>query len=171
VAANFIAKWSCELDPLPSFCDASDNALASCPCSNPGQPDTGCDTPIPAMQGGGLTGGVRLDFVSQTCPPNRATLTGTGYPTGSTPSAIVIRSDSLQSGAPVVFGDGLRCIGVPTVRLGAATAVGGVSTHTFGHGTAIGAGPFYYQIWFRSEPSSYCGPDAFNLTNGRVITW
>ena len=30
--------------------------LAGCPCG-PGEPTRGCDTPIPGMQGGGLTGG------------------------------------------------------------------------------------------------------------------
>jgi FG-GAP-like repeat len=156
-----------------TFCDAGDGSLASCPCVNPGSPDTGCDAPIPVGQGGGLTGGLRLDVVRQdTAPTNRATVTGTGYPTGSTPGAVVIRADVLDTGSPVVFGDGLRCIGVPLVRLGATAAVGGTSTHTFGHGTMAGAGSRYYQIWYRSQPASYCDPlSSFNLSNGRVLIW
>jgi hypothetical protein len=158
---------------FPSFCDASDQALASCPCSNPGLPDSGCDIAVPAMQGGGTSGGVRLDVLAQeVSPSNRVTLTGTGYPPASTPSSIVIRASSLDSAAPIIFGDGLRCVGVPLVRLGGAPATVGVSTHIFGHGAMAGTGPFYYQLWFRNAPLSFCDPtEAFNLSNGRTITW
>jgi hypothetical protein len=152
--------------PITHFCDSHDNALASCPCLNPGNPDSGCDI----AQG---TGGVRLDIVAQQkSPQNRATVTGTGYPTNATPGAVVIRSGTLDTGSPVVFGDGVRCISVPLVRLGASSAAGGMSTHTFGHGTAAGPGTFYYQIWFRNQPPSFCDPlEAFNLSNGRTLTW
>jgi hypothetical protein len=151
--------------PFPSFCDSSDGALASCPCANAGLPDTGCDIQQ-------LTGGVLLEVVRQeTSPTNRATVRGTGYPTGASPGAVVIRADTLDSATPVVFGDGLRCIGTPLVRLGATAAVGGVSIHTFGHGAMAGAGARFYQIWFRNQPAMYCTPDAFNLSNGRVLIW
>jgi choice-of-anchor B domain-containing protein len=147
----------------PSFCDASDGSLASCPCANPGSPDTGCDI----QQG---TGGVRLDVVAQeTSPQNRVTATGVGYPAGTSPASVVIRAAGLDPAAPVVFGDGLRCVGTPLVRLGATVAANGTSTHTFGHGA--GAGDFYYQLWFRNEPAMYCTPDAFNLSNGRRLSW
>jgi hypothetical protein len=153
------------LDAWPSFCDASDGSLASCPCA-PGNPDSGCDI----AQG---TGGVRLDVLVQQTSPNGATLQGTGYPVVAAPTAIVIRSSSLDPGTPVVFGDGLRCVNTfPLVRLAAATASGGTSTHAFGHSGAAGPGTFYYQIWFRNTPSSYCDPAAaFNLSNGRSMIW
>jgi hypothetical protein len=156
-----------------SFCNGTDLSLLSCPCSNPGNYDSGCDSPIPAMQGGGLTGGVKLDIVRQeTTPTNRATVTGSGYPTGSTPGAVVIRAAALDSAAPVVFGDGLRCIGVPLVRLGATAAAGGVSTHTFGHGAMAGSGCFYYQIWYRVQPVTYCDAlAAYSLSNGQTLDW
>jgi hypothetical protein len=71
-----------------------------------------------------------------------------------------------------VFGDGLRCIGAPLVRLAATLASGGVSTHAFGHGPSAGAGTFYYQLWFRSTPLSYCdATSAFNLSSGVTLTW
>jgi hypothetical protein len=149
-----------------TFCDASDGALASCPCANPGSPDTGCDI----QQG---TGGVELCLVAQeTSPANRVTFHGTGFPAASTPAGIVIRASSLDPAGPVVFGDGLRCIGVPLVRLGAAFASGGVSQHVFGHGVMAGSGPFYYQLWFRNTPVMFCDPvAAFNLSNGRSLIW
>jgi hypothetical protein len=150
---------------VPSFCDASDGSLASCPCGNAGNPDTGCDI----QQG---TGGVGLGLVAQqTTPQNRVTWQGSGFPAGSTPTAIVIRAPALDGAAPVLFGDGLRCIGTPLVRLGAAFAVGGTSTHTHGHGAGAGSGDAHYQLWFRNTPAMFCTPDAFNLSNGRTLTW
>jgi hypothetical protein len=148
-----------------TFCDASDGALASCPCGNPGDPDSGCDI----QQG---TGGILLSVTHlQTSPPNRATLAGTGFPPASAPAAIAVRAPGIHSASPIVFGDGLRCVGVPTVRLGVTLATAGTSNHTFGHGSMAGSGDFYYQIWARNTPAMYCTPDAFNLSNGRIITW
>ena len=153
------------VNPFPTFCDTADGSLASCPCGNAGNPNTGCDI----QQG---TGGVELTVVAQeTSPQNRVTMTGAGYPPASSPASIVIRATSLDPSAPVVFGDGLRCIGTPLVRLGASFASSGNSTHTFGHGTMAGTGDFYYQLWFRNTPAMFCTPDAFNLSNGRRLTW
>lgn len=152
-------------DFFPSFCDAGDGSLAACPCANPGLPDTGCEIQQ-------ATGGVRLDVLNKvTSPQNRATLQGSGFPATAAPTAIVIRAPSLDAGTPVPFGDGLRCIGTPIVRLAATFAVGGQSVHTFGHGTMAPPGQNFYQLWFRNTPSMYCTPDAFNLSNGRVIFW
>jgi hypothetical protein len=151
------------LDPFPSFCDGADGSLASCPCANPGAPESGCDIAQ-------ATGGVELTVVSQqTSPTNQAVLMGAGYPPASAPTAIVIRAPGLDPASPVAFGDGLRCVSVPLVRLGAATAGGGTSTHTFGHATTPGT--YYYQLWFRNTPASYCTPAAYNLSNGRVLSW
>ena len=147
-----------------SFCDASDGALASCPCGNAGDPTSGCDI----QQG---TGGVQLDVQAQfTTPANRATLTATGFPASSNPTAIVIRGTGLEA-APVVFGDGLRCVTAPVVRLSAQFAIGGSTAHAFGHGTGAGPGTFFYQVWFRNSPAMFCTPSAFNLSNGRVLNW
>jgi hypothetical protein len=145
-----------------AFCDAAE--LAACPCGNEGDPDSGCDV----KQG---TGGVRLRLLAQESQPlNRSTVLGTGYPALGNPAAIVIRGTGVEP-APVVFGDGLRCVSSPVVRLGAAFAFGGASTHTFGHGQGAGSGTFYYQLWFRNSPAMFCTPDAFNLSNGVELTW
>jgi hypothetical protein len=148
-----------------SFCDASDGALALCPCGNPGTPEAGCD-----ISHG--TGGIALVITGQeSSPQNRATLVGTGYPAMGAPGVTVIRSNALDPASPVVFGDGLRCIGLPVVRVGAVLASGGTSTQTVGHGAGAGTGTFYYQLWLRNTPSMFCTPDAFNLSNGRTIVW
>jgi hypothetical protein len=149
---------------FPSFCDASDGSLASCPCGNAGDPDTGCDI----QQG---TGGVRIDVVTQDyLPLNRATLVGSGFPTMGTPSAVLLRGSTLEP-TPVVLGDGIRCVGVPVVRIGVGTSIGGTSEHTFGHGIGAGNGTFYYQLWLRNQPTMFCTPEAFNVSNGRALTW
>ena len=149
-----------------SFCDATDGADASCPCANPGTPLAGCDLP----QG---TGGVALTLLRQEdTPQNRVTWSGVGFSTMGAPTSLVIRSTALDAGSPLVFGDGLRCVSAPLVRLAATTASGGAVTHAHGHSAMAGAGTFFYQLWFRSTPITYCDPAAaFNLSNGRTISW
>ena len=156
------------------FCDGSDGSLVHCPCANPGFPNTGCDNAQ-------ATGGVGLDvLVQQTTPTNRVTMIGFGFPTMSSPTAIVIRSDQIDPLAPVVFGDGLLCIGpTPIVRLAATAATGGTSTHIFGHNSAmVGIGSFFYQIWYRNTPGTFClqppgfaGTSAYNTSNARRLIW
>jgi hypothetical protein len=146
------------------FCDDCDSALLLCPCSLPGLPDSGCEI----AQG---TGGVKLR--APTWSPDGfgggfATLSGTGFPVMSTPTSIVIRGTS-KTPMPVPFGDGLRCVGAPVVRLAATFAVGGTSFHPVMHGA--GSGFFYYQLWFRNTPAMFCTPDAFNLSNGLELAW
>ena len=164
---SFLARWGgCASPAFPSFCDASDGALAACPCANPGATDTGCDN----AQG---TGGVRLEVVARSTVPNGATLRGTGFPTTGAPTAVVIRSSALEPSGAVAFGDGARCVATsPLVRLAATPAVGGASTHVFGHGAMAGPGFFHYQAWYRSTPSTFCdAAAAFNLSSGVTISW
>jgi uncharacterized delta-60 repeat protein len=159
-----LARFRLDAQAL-SFCDATDGALAECPCANPGAPDSGCDVQQ-------ATGGVRLDVLAQvTAPQSAATLQGTGFPPAGEPIALVIRGDALDPARPVAFGDGLRCIAASgLVRLAATAASAGTSMHAFGHGA--GAGAFHYQLWFRNTPASYCDPAAaFNLSNGRTLVW
>jgi hypothetical protein len=50
--------------------------------------------------------------------------------------------------------------------------VSGSSTHAFGHAAMAGPGTFYYQIWYRNTPSTFCDPfAAFNLSSGARIAW
>jgi hypothetical protein len=147
-----------------SFCNAIDGALALCPCANPGNPGSGCDIRH-------ATGGVMLDLIGQERgATNRVTWSGTGFPSMGAPASVVIRSNFLQP-VPLAFGDGLLCISAPLVRLGATLASGGTTTHIHGHDTGAGVGSFYYQLWFRNLPASFCRPGAFNLSNGWTLTW
>lgn len=157
-----------------AFCTGPDGALDVCPCNNPGDSLTGCDTPVPAMQGGGTTGGIGLVPVAQQLSPaNRGTMVASGFPAGSTPGAVLFRNTTLAP-SPTVFGDGVLCVAATSslVRIGGAVAINGQSTHTFGHGTMSGSGSFFYQVWFRSFPASYCNPSsAFSLSSGATLDW
>lgn len=155
-----------------TFCNAWDGATAFCPCFE-GYPDTGCERPVPSMQGGGTTGGVRLNVIGvQTSPFNRATLTATGLPVGSTPSLALFRASNLAA-TPVAFGDGVRCTGLMNfVRIGRSSALAGVGTFLVPHGVMAGSGDFYYQAWVRSTPTSFCVPSAsFTTSAGVRLTW
>jgi hypothetical protein len=148
-----------------AYCDASDGALALCPCGNPGAPDTGCDI----AQG---TGGVRLEataFDPDGAGGGSATFTGTGFPPASAPTVVLIRSAS-RAVPPVVFGDGLRCIGVPIVRVRSGFTVAGAVNLGLTHGA--GSGAYGYQAWFRNVPMGFCDPSAaFNLSSAYELVW
>jgi len=138
---------------------------ATCPCGNGGSSDTGCDNPQ-------ATGGVKLvatAFAPDGAGGGTAVLTGSGFPSGANPTAIVIRSRT-QKDSPTPFGDGLLCIEAPVVRFGATAATGGQSTHAVQHGA--GAGLFVYQLWYRSQPPAFCDPSAaFNTSSALELVW
>jgi hypothetical protein len=156
---SFLAKWGCA-DDGASFCfgHASD-----CPCANAGAPRHGCDD-------AGANGGVRLDVAARAS--GAATLVGKGLALASARPTFVLCSRGLEP-VPQAFGDGLRCVSVSSmVRLGVTTSTGGIAQHVVTHPATAGAGNFYYQLWYRDTPSTYCDPfAAFNLSSGVRITW
>jgi hypothetical protein len=141
---------------------------ADCPCGNGGAAPSGCHL----AQG---NGGVFFD-ISNVTPDGMGggtgLLTGTNFPSMGQPGVIAIRNVSPQL-LPPPFGDGILCVGAAgIVRFGAGTAVNGTYTKAFTHGSMAGAGTFYYQLWFRNTPISFCDPTAaFNLSNGWELTW
>lgn len=148
--------------PAASFCSGDGSALGECPCGNAGLAGRGCDNPQ-------ATGGVQLS-ASGDPGANSVLLHGSGFPPAAAPTVIGLRATSPQS-PPVVFGDGLRCVATTgLVRFGATNASGGSSIHPLSHGA--GPGSFYYQLWYRSTPASFCdAAAAFNLSNGLAIAW
>jgi hypothetical protein len=148
--------------PYGVFCDASDGSLLACPCGNVGLADTGCDI----AQG---TGGVRLRAEAIDFASPRVLLVGLGFPASTHPTVLAIRATSVQGAQP--FGDGVRCLGSSGLtRLGAVAGSGGISLHVLDH--TAGPGTFYYQLWFRNSPMSFCDAmAAFNLSNGISIAW
>lgn len=87
-------------------------------------------------------------------------------------------TSKVASGAGVVFGDGLRCVGGSVIRLTTTTNTLGTSRYPFfgdlplsvrGSITTSGT-TRYYQGWYRNS-ATFCTADTFNLTNGLQVTW
>jgi hypothetical protein len=68
------------------------------------------------------------------------------------------------------FGNGYRCVGGSTVRLGAAAGTGGVFDRVVDLQSAgITAGIYYFQFWYRDpsgEGSGYSLSDGYRITLG-----
>jgi len=162
-ASHGLARWSdpCASATSTAFCFGTDEL---CPCGNGGLGDRGCDI----QQG---TGGVKLaatGFRPDGFGGGLATFVGSGFPPASTPTTVLVRDDELAPRSPV-FGDGILCIGATVTRVRAAFAIGGTATYSIGNG--VGAGDYYYQLWFRNTPAMFCTPDAFNLSNAYKLSW
>jgi len=145
-----------------SFCNLGDSATFLCPCGNPGNGLGGCDN----ADG---SGGVRTEVVLFIPNGPAAVLLCTNYPPMSNQMVVLLRSTTKLTSA-VAFGDGMRCIDVPVVRLAASFSANGQSAHSFGHGK--GPGTFHYQPWYRNTPQTYCNATAaFNMGSGVSIVW
>jgi hypothetical protein len=149
--------------PTSTYCPGTDT---NCPCENGGAPGAGCDI----AQG---TGGVSIavqNYAPDGVGGGTAVVIGTGYPAMSFPRVTLIRSPGVQD-PPIVFGDGLQCIGsAGLIRVRAAIAQGGGVSVPVMHGA--GAGTFFYQLWNRNTPIMFCDPTAaFNLSNALEIVW
>ncbi len=137
---------------------------AACPCGNNGLPGHGCDI---AQQ----TGGVCLNdvnFLPNGSGGGTVQLMGVGFPLGTNPTVVAIRSPLTQ--APSPLGDGVLCLGGQVHRLATQAAADGKVL--FNHVHTQGAGRFYYQLWFRNPPAAFCNAQAaFNLSNGLELQW
>jgi hypothetical protein len=83
----------------------------------------------------------------------------------------------LQSGAGVVFGDGLRCVGGAIVRLGTKLNSAGASQYPAGgdvpvsvRGANLAGSVRSYQVWYR-DSASFCQPATTNFSNALQVTW
>jgi hypothetical protein len=73
----------------------------------------------------------------------------------------------------VVFGDGIRCVGVNVKRLEIRLSTGGISRTTVDIVAAGDVAPGdtkHYQLWYRDAVNSPCG-NGFNLSNGYEVLW
>jgi len=160
-------------EPVLTFC-VGDGTQVACPCGNSGAALHGCANSVNAAgarivgTGAASVSGDALTLLVQGLPL-QASVTifqGVGY--------------QLPSGFGAPFGDGLRCVGAPIVRLGNRVAVNG--TLTFGANVAgdpsissqglIGAagGTRTYQAFYRNS-QNYCTSSPVNLSNGIRIDW
>lgn len=165
-----------EFETLTSGCLAVTSLCggtsAPCPCGNFGLAGHGCDNAE-------ATGGALL-----TASGNASVMADT----------LLLTADSLPSSAPTLFfqgrlvlngglgfplGDGVRCAGGQTSRLGLKQAMNGVASYgaTLGDSPVSVAGSVYaaggtfvYQAWYRS-PSAFCTAGTSNLSNALEIVW
>lgn len=93
------------------------------------------------------------------------------------PVASAILAQSTGTGAPVLFGDGLRCVSGQILRMGALAASGGVGTWPLagdsisvrGAIPAAGATRYYY-VQYR-DVVAYCTPATTNLSDAHRVVW
>jgi len=161
---------------ITPFC-FGDGSGAACPCANSGATGHGC-------QNSATTGGAVLEVG--------------GVPSLSTDTLLLTSSDELPHAfsiflqgdtalsPPVVFGDGLRCVGGSLKRLYSKSASGGivaaptgvdpsVSARSAALGDPIASGELRsYQVYYRDPNAVFCpGPpgNTFNISSGMQILW
>jgi hypothetical protein len=122
-----------------------------------------------------------------------ASLVGSGFHRGTTDTFVLTASGvplftsglffqgtaQANSGAGVLFGDGLLCVGGTLIRLAVKAAQGTTINYPAAGDPLIsavgGIGPNgalrTYQVWYRDANLSFCTPSVFNLTNGLYVVW
>lgn len=143
-----------------------DGTGTACPCINPGSIGEGClnSSGAGAKLAANGTASVSTDdvvlSVSQ-CPTSVFGLFFSGTTT-------------VNGGAGLTFGDGLRCAGGQVKRLQLRnTGASGSAASTVGISATDGAQAGqtrYYQFWVRDPQNAPCG-NGFNLSHGLSITW
>jgi hypothetical protein len=158
--------------PVETFCLAT---AADCPCGNNGNGGGGCENSA-------ATGGARLDHLSGIARISNDTLKLRVISLPQSTSCLLFQSSTLigdgTTGTANPFGDGLRCIAPPTVRLYLQQTSNGYVSYPPAGGTPLSVvgqiaaygGPTYYQAWYR-DPASFCTAGTTNLTNALEVVW
>jgi len=162
------------LQPGP-YCFGDGTGSVPCPCSNAGAPGHGCANSQDAAGA--------LLAASGTTNPDTLVLTSSGELAHAFSIMLQARKDFAN---PVVFGDGLRCIGGNFKRLYSINAVSGVavfpplsmpsiSAQSAAKGDPIAPGsPRSYQVYFRDPSTTFCpNPpgNGFNVGNAVRAIW
>jgi hypothetical protein len=170
-----IAEWRGCGHPGVPFC-FGDGTSGACPCGNFGAPGHGCENS--ASTGGAILdsagwSSLSFDSLQLTCHGERST-------------AFSIFLQGTSSIAPVVYGDGLRCISVPLTRLFVKHAVGGIASApepgdpSISSRSAAQGDPLFvgatrlYQVFYRDPSTAFCpNPpgNTWNISNARRIQW
>ncbi|MCY2958991.1 MAG: hypothetical protein NTY35_02410 [Planctomycetota bacterium] len=171
------SAWSQSFQPF-CFGDAG-TATIPCPCGNNSAPMSGgClnSLGLPGLLVGSSPSGV-AHVGADIAGFDRVTLTGSMMPNSA---CVYFQGSPL---APVLFGDGIRCVNNPfQLQLGTRTNAGGSSFVGGAPGPAISLQGFLvtplpapcqraYQCWYRNSNPTFCTPATFNMTNGLLIDW
>jgi len=158
-----------------SFCAGDSTGAVACPCANSGSPGRGCEN-------ASATGGALLTANGAT-QPDTLVLSAVG----ARPSALcVFVQGSTELAQPVVFGDGLRCVGGSLLRLYTKTAVLGATSapapgdftirqRALNLGQPIVLGTTRtYQLYYRDVSTTFCAAPIggfANLSNALRVVW
>jgi hypothetical protein len=152
-----------------AFC-FGDGSGTACPCGNNSNAgaNVGCLNSLALGAGLIATGSASISN-------DTLVLGGSGMPNSS---ALYFQGTSQAGGgAGTLFGDGLRCAGGTTIRLGTQANAGGASQYPEAGDPSIsvrGANSVgatrTYQVWYRNA-ASFCTVDAFNQSNGWQVAW
>ncbi len=160
---------------IPDSCEGilycfGDGSGTLCPCGNqsPAAAQVGCLSSL------GIGGSVRASGTTSLAN-DTAVLLGSQMPNSS---ALYFQGTTRQNGGlGSVFGDGLRCAGGATIRLGTKANTAGASQYPIGsdlpisvRGLVTSPGTRTYQVWYRNA-AAFCTSSTFNLTNGVELTW
>lgn len=165
LAVDSGAAYVYDLAPGNAYC-FGDGSGTPCPCGNSGASDEGCanSTGAGATLASSGSGSAALDdlvFTAANLIPAQ-------------PAMLFVGLNAPGGGAGVPFGDGLRCAGGDTVRLGIRLpdAAGGASWGPeLGSMGGWGAGDLRrFQVHYRDPLGSPCG-SGFNLSNGFEIVF
>jgi hypothetical protein len=173
-ASSRIGAWEATCPGL-AFC-FGDGTGAACPCSNSGASGHGC-------QNSASTGGAVLSSAGQaSLSADTLSLTSSG----ELPSSFSIPSQGTATILPLVFGDGVRCVGGALKRLYKHNASGGVltvpqagdltiSARSAALGDVITPGSTrYYYTYYRDPSPTFCTSppgNTWNVTNSLAIQW
>jgi hypothetical protein len=183
---RFLAAWNATpqgggpADVLGAFFDSiaggstspfcfGDGSFGTCPCGNNGAPGHGCGNSV---------------------NPAGALLTATGSPSTAADS-LVLHVSGLPAtalctflqgtnpgGVTSIYGDGLRCVNTPLIRLGSKNASSGAASFPGPSDPRIsmrGNVPPQglqrgYQVYYRN-PAAYCTSATYNISNGMLVNW
>ena len=166
-----------KLDPVGVASCPGDGTGGSCPCANVGQPGAGCANS--SSTHGALLGGLGAPSLSFDTLGFQCSFVPPGV------SALLLQGDQMV--APILFGDGLRCIGGQLKRmyLASASASGAlslppnigpsVSARAAQLGDALAPGSLRgYQLYYRDNVAGFCPApqgSTYNISNAVEITW
>jgi hypothetical protein len=172
--ASYAFGFTTQCDVGTPFC-FGDGTGHACPCGNSGAPGHGCEN-------SSTTGGALLTAAGFTSPDSVVLTSSFEKPTAF--SIFIQGPASLTN--PLVFGDGVRCVGGSLKRLYIKSAVGGVVSAPVGADPSITArsaalgdpiapgSTRYYQTWYRDPAPAFCvhpPSDTSNVSNGYSIVW
>jgi len=172
IVTQLLASAGCDLEvyydysaPITLYC-FGDGSGATCPCGNA----SSVGAQVGCLNSLGIGGALRASGFAE-IGSDTLVLTASNLPTATT--ALFFQGTSAVSTA---FGDGLRCAGGTTQRLGIrAVSAGAASIPQAGTfvstlGSASSGTTLRYQAWYRNA-AAFCTPSSFNLTNGVAIAW